>query len=107
MRLNDEQLTYLFNEYLRLYVIPGSRNHSPIFETRKGGAILTKRLRKICRDPKLMYVDDSSTLDLTELSFIAQEKLKKHPKVFIVGLNHWFTIKDIEVIASILENNFG
>lgn len=106
MRLNNEQLSFIFNEYLTEYIIPGSTSHLPIFTTFRGGVALTKRLRKILRFKELTHADHSDTVDIEELFRIAQEYLKKYPKVKIVGLEHWFTIKDIDILYSIYDKYF-
>lgn len=106
MHLNKEQLTHLFNEYLRLYVIPGSSNHLPLYETRSGGIALTNRLYKILRDPAYYHTIWGDKIDILEVFSIGERLMKKTKKVFIVGLNHWFTKKDIEVLKSIYQKDF-
>ena len=107
MRLTEEHLNFIFKEYLDTYVLPGSSKHLPIFEGIDGGSVITKRIKKILRARELSYLSTSSTYDIVGMSLLAQELLREKRKVYIHGLNHWFTIKDVEVIMSIVNKYFG
>lgn len=106
MRLTQEQLTHLFNIYLKTFVIPGSSNHLPMFETIDGGAILTRRLYKILRDKELTYLVTGDKVNIVELYTKALKEIKKHKKVYIVGLNHWFTETDLKTLRKLYEKYF-
>ena len=107
MKLTEEHLNLIFKEYLDNFVLPGSSKHLPIFASEERGAILTKRLKKILRARELSYLTTSTTYDIVGMSLLAQELLREKKKVYIYGLNHWFTIKDVEVIMSIVNKYFG
>lgn len=107
MKLTEEHLNFIFKEYLDTYVLPGSSRHLPIFAGLEGGAVLTKRVKKILRARELSYLSTSTTYDIVGMSLLAQELLKNKKRVYIHGLNHWFTIKDVEVIMSIVNKYFG
>jgi hypothetical protein len=106
MKLSEEQLNLVFSAYLDTHVLPGSFDHHPVFETLDRGAVLTRRLKKILREKELRHTHTSTSFDVVELSKLAQEFLKKYKKVYIVGLNHWFTKKDLDVIMGIINNYF-
>lgn len=107
MLLNEEQLNFIFQEYLEKFVLPGSADHLPIFESKEGGAILTKRLKKILRARELSYLCSSTEYNISEISLLTQDLLRDHPKCYILGLNHWFTIKDVKFITNLIEKYFG
>ena len=105
MTLTYEEVILLLNKYLR-QIIPGSVNHHPIFNSIEGGVALTKRLYKVLRDGRYSYLVQGNSLNFLEVIKVAKELLKKHKKVYIVGLNHWFKMKDIELIESIYQKDF-
>lgn len=100
MRLTSEQLTTVFHRYLTDYVLPRSFNHLPIFEDYSGGLILTRRLLKILRDPKLAYIYRDGKIDCEELLRLATEHLENQD-IFILGLNYWFSKHDLKVLREI------
>ena len=100
MRLTPEQLTTVFHHYLIDYVLPRSFNHLPLFEDYSGGLVLTKRLLKILRDPKVSYVYRDGKIDCEELIRIAKEHLENQD-TYIIGLNYWFSKYDLEVLREI------
>lgn len=106
MKLYPEQLTILFNLYLQKHVIPGSSNHLPIFNTRAGGLALTKRLLMFLRDPKYSYLVVQDRVDVLELYRHIENYMVKNPKIFIIGLNHWFTKTDLKVLHDLYESYF-
>ena len=106
MYLSHEQLTILFNHYLKSFVIPGSVSHHPIFNTIAGGNALTRRIYAILRDPKLSYLVVGDHVDILGLFNYMEKYMSKNPKIFIIGLNHWFTIQDVKVLRKLFELNF-
>jgi hypothetical protein len=107
MKLTEDQLNLLFQEYLDTYILPGSSKHHEVFNGLERGSILTKRLKKILRTRELSFIESSNTFNVTVLSEIAQEKLRECKRVYIMGLNHWFTLKDVEILSNIAHKYFG
>lgn len=107
MKLTEEHLNLIFKEYLDSYVLPGSSKHLTIFASQEGGAVLTRRVKKILRARELSYLSTSTSYDIVGMSLLAQELLREKKRVYIHGLNHWFTIKDVEVIMAIVNKYFG
>lgn len=106
MNLSPEQLTILFNQYLKTFVLPGSTNHHPIFNSIAGGNALTRRTYAILRDPRLSYLVTGDHVDILGIFNLLEKYMSKNPKIFIIGLNHWFTIKDVQVLRNLFEINF-
>ena len=107
MKLSREQLTHLFNLYLQRYLIPKSCEHLPLFETLNGGVALTNRLYKVLRAKDLRHLvtgDDIHALDVYEL---AKDYLELKKKVFIVGLNYWFTLEDLKALRKLYETEIS
>ena len=100
MKLTPEQLTQVFNEYLRSYVLARSPYHHPTFDSIAGGLALTKRLQKILRDPEVSYIYSGSSIDCEELIRVAKEKLKDR-ELYIVGLDYWFNADDMDRMRTI------
>ena len=67
MTLSPEQLTILFNQYLKTYVLPGSGEHHPIFDSLAGGNALTRRVQKILKDPRLSYLLRGESVDIVTI----------------------------------------
>lgn len=105
MTLSQEEVILLFNKYLRC-IIPGSVNHHPVFNSVEGGVALTKRLYKVLREGKYAYLVQGNSLSILETFKVARELLTKHKKVYIVGLNHWFKMKDLELLEKLYQKDF-
>lgn len=105
MNLSHEQLTILFNEYLR-YVLIGSTDHHPIFNSRAGGLALTKRLYAVLK--KWPYLVHNDKVDVEALFYKLDHYFNRHKGVgiYIVGLNHWFTVNDLKLLRGLCELNF-
>lgn len=103
MKLTTEQLTTVFHRYLVDYLLPRSFDHLKMYEDYSGGLLLTKRLLKIIKDPKLSYVYQGDKIDCEELIRIAKEHLKDN-QIFIVGLNYWFSKDDLDILREIYIN---
>ena len=106
MNLSPEQLTILFNQYLKTFVLPGSTNHHPVFDTIAGGNALTRRVYAILRDPRLNHLVIGDNVDILTIFRLLEEYMSKNSKIFIIGLNHWFTIQDVKVLRNLFEINF-
>ena len=105
MNLSQEEVILLLNKYLKC-IIPGSVDHHPVFNTVEGGLALTKRLYKVLRDNNYSYLVQGNSLRILEVFKVARKLLEKHKKVYIVGLNHWFKMKDLDLIESIYQKDF-
>lgn len=105
MTITYEEVILLCNKYLKA-IIPGSTGHHPIFNGIEGGVALTKRLYKVLRDAKYSHLVQGNSLNILEAFKIAEELLRTKKKVYIVGLNHWFKLKDLELIKSIYQKYF-
>lgn len=65
-----------------------------------------KRLYLILRDKQYANLIIGDQLDVLGALEAGKKLIKKHKKVFIVGLNHWFTEKDIEILENLYRENF-
>lgn len=100
MQLTQNQLTQVFNEYLREHVLARAAYHHPVFDSYAGGLALTKRLIKILRDPKISYIHSNKGVDCEELIKVARERLNQRA-VYIVGLDYWFTEEDLDNLRAV------
>ena len=105
MTITYEEVILLCNKYLKA-IIPGSVDHHPVFDDVEGGLALTKRLYKVLRDDKYSHLVQGNSLNLLEAIKIAKKLLRTKKKIYIVGLNHWFKLKDLELIESIYQKDF-
>lgn len=60
----------------------------------------------VLRNPSVEHLIKGDSVEVLELFRIAREFLNKHKEIFIVGLNHWFRMKDLEVIEELYRKNF-
>lgn len=107
MHLTIEQLNHIFYIQLKEYVLPGSVSHLKVYEGLNGGKILTTRLFKVLRDPEQNYLLSGREVNALEIVRLVYEYLKKNPKIFIVGLNHWFCKKDLDFLVEVYEREFN
>ena len=106
MNLTKEQLTQLFNCYLKEYFLLRSFNHLPQFNNIEGGAILTRRLFKILRNENLKHLVTGETVNIIQAFEEAKKFLLVHKRIYLVGLNDYMTIKDLEVLRELYEKLF-
>jgi hypothetical protein len=103
MILSRDQIIRILNTWLKNYITCGSRDQLEIFNSPRGGLVLAKRLYLVLRHPKYAHVVHGDSIDITELFRLGEELMSKHEKVFIVGLNHWFTKTDLKHLRQTFE----
>ena len=103
MLLDKDQLSILFNHFLDEYLLPRSFDHLPLFEEVGKGNVLTRRLFLVLRDNDLYHLVMGDKVAVLEVYKLAKEYLEKNGKIFIVGLNYWFSIYDLEELKKVYE----
>ena len=107
MYLTKEQLSLLFRHFLKEYLLPRSFKHLPSYEDLNNGGMLTKRLFLVLRAKEFSHLVFGDRVAIQGLYNVAKRYLEKHQKVFIVGLNYWFTIHDLEELRKLYEREFS
>lgn len=107
MKLSREQLTHLFNLFLQRHILPRSFNHLPLFETLDGGKALTNRLYKVLRSRDLRHLVTGDDVHAFDVYALAEDYLEENKKVFIVGLNYWFTLEDLHALRKLYETEIS
>lgn len=103
MYLDKDELVILFNHYLDEYLLPRSFNHLSLFEEMDKGNVLTRRLFLVLRSRELYHLIAGDKVEVLEVYKLAKEYLEKHKKIFLVGLNYWFSLYDLEELKKFYE----
>lgn len=106
MQLSSDQVVDLFNKYLREHVVPGNPNIMEEYLPRNGGHVLKRRLWLILRDKRYENLVKGDRVEILELFRLGREYLKKYKKVYIYGMDHWFSETDMDVLEKIYRKNF-
>lgn len=106
MIVSKEVVTSLFNHYLKECIRPRSVHHHEVFDSVEGGLALTKRLTLCLRAHNLSYLAREGGFDLLEIFRLTREYLNKHKKIYIVGLDLWFSNKDLDDLENIYRRLF-
>ena len=100
MNLSEDQLNKIFKYYIDKYILPGSIGYLDYFKQLDNGHILTRRLKKILRNKKYDYIVHGDKIDGEELLRVARELLQEK-RILIIGLNYWFSSRDLDLLLQI------
>ena len=103
MYLDKSDLAILFNHYLKEYLLPRSFKHLPLYEEHGNGNVLVKRLFLVLRSKELYHLIAGDKVEVLQVYKLAKEFLEKKKKIFLVGLNYWFSLYDLEELKKLYE----
>ena len=101
MNITQENLILILNTYLREYALSRSIDPHPIFKEVRGGLALSNRLYKILRDKQLEHLVVGNSINFLEFLNYLTEFFKQNKPIYLIGLNHWFSQKDVDTLHSI------
>lgn len=106
MQLERDQLNLLFSKYLKEHFLRRSCKHDPIYESVRGGSILTNRLILMCKDPRVRAIPLGKTISAQYLFNLGYEFFERHNSIFLYGLNYSFTKEDLDDLLDVYNKTF-
>lgn len=106
MYLDKEDLIILLKHFLDEYLLRRSFHHIPEYESDHRGDIAYNRLLFLLRHKNYSHLYFGNKVSVTGLLNKLEEFFKKHEKIYLQGINYWFTIHDLEAFRKIYQRDF-